>query len=364
MKKKWVLLFLILPICVFSRIAIDFDFFGKKVSRRYYPDEFKLKLIPQKKPFLLQKIAPYFFSYKGSPSISLLKVSLTKDDIHSLKMKAPNEDIFFLSYFRESQNKGAVEISTRMEIPEWTKTLSFWIYDEGSGVDGAFYIRTEKGLKRYLFGKIKHKGWKNFNVILENYRSSQKTAIEKFKFFNRNFPGGANMPKVILKLGNFEAFSILKEEKDLNESIKPIPLSSIISEGEEDEKERNNLKITKDSHSLYRIKKGVFWSKQEVLSFFAQIEKPATLEVYGSLLNNRNKIFALQSKVFTEKGKFRIDFLFPEELSKLHNRLEESGVIFWGFGIIPLQKESPDFTIERIWIWDKIKNPGRNSSLN
>jgi hypothetical protein len=75
------------------------------------------------------------------------------------------------------------------------------------------------------------------------------------------------------------------------------------------------------------------------------------VEIYGSLLRKRDLFFILQSPFLEKPGKYWLHFKFPPELAQYYEDLKASGVIFWGFGVVPLEPSNPNFIFRKAVLW-------------
>lgn len=357
-KTKLILLtifsFALMPFCLQGRLASGFYFFDRQVNRKYYPEEFKTRILPNTAlPFFYQKINPYFFSYQGSPSLSGLKVYLTKEEVfdHRNEKTLPEpQDMILATYQRQDYQKGAFEIFTRSMLPRFTKTLSFWIFDYESGHESFIYIKTQKRLKRYSLGRIEHRGWKNFTVSLDVFDAEEEPELEKIKFFNRKGRGGANDQDPLIKIAQIEAFSISLPSRDL------YPFFTLLNEKDFMWQEEKPKESGQNGAFFMRLQKGRLWDQTSVISLFITLKNPVYLELYGNQGKTRPRFFALQTPYLLHEGRYRLDIRLPKELDQSENP-RESEAFFWGIGVFPMTEKNPELKLEQVMIWPEIKTP-------
>ncbi len=139
-----ILIVIFLPLLSHARLSSNFDYFGKKVGRRYYPNEFYCKINMSKKlPTQYSNTQIKFKSVEKSRSLSELSVNLINESIKHKGYLSKPITMFFLNYQRESLNSGAVKVNTDMTVPTWAKYISIWVFDSYSGNNLYMYIKTK-----------------------------------------------------------------------------------------------------------------------------------------------------------------------------------------------------------------------------
>ncbi|PKL14622.1 MAG: hypothetical protein CVV50_02370, partial [Spirochaetae bacterium HGW-Spirochaetae-6] len=202
------LLFFFLSAPGFPRSVKEENFFGKSISRRYYPGEFPYKInLSDTMPFQSQSVALDHTQMSASASITQLTVEKSTEQIKSEGFGKSESGVVSISFKRENYNRGAISLRQSIILPSWAKCLSLWIYDTYSGMDTYLYLRNTKGRKRYLVGRMEHTGWKNFLVPIENDDPDDPLTLYDLKFFNRKLKGGANDFNPELKVSTLEIFS-------------------------------------------------------------------------------------------------------------------------------------------------------------
>lgn len=285
--------------------------------------------------------------FKASPSLFDLEVNIEKEIIKSKKLILPRQRVISVSYQRESFRRGAVELRMNQDLPKWVRAISFWVFDYKSGNNLYVYLRTEQGLKRYKIARINHIGWRQFIIPVDSYKRASFLRLEKVKIFNRKYKGGAFDFKPLIKVSRIEIYSHLLAYRDFLAPLDHMNIKRFIKVDE------NLTKKTAPLNSVfYRIKRGVFWEKNKVLTVFFEINSPAYVEIYGSLLLTRNRLFALNTPTLLKKGTYRLDVMYPKELAQDSPEWEESGTVFWGLGVYSISdKLKVDFKLKRAVIW-------------
>jgi len=329
LNKKFFLVTLCLVVYTLFSKENTIDFFGKNVTRRYYQNEFF--------NILSYKDIDFKYSYSNLEIESIRSsksIELTTSNIQITVFNKKTDAL--LLKFKTISNKGAIEIDTSIPVPKWTKSLSLWILNHNSEMEGYIYIKYPERLVRYKIGDINHIKWKRFNIDIEKMDNG---VIKRIKLFNRNKRSNPYFDNTIAIASNIMFISKYKDDNE-TEYIREVNPTSLIGSNVN----KGILKIITDKPSYYRFEKGLLVRRDEFIVFDLEANNPYVIEIIGGLVDNRKRLFSLHLNIEPKEERHFIIIRVPEDLYSF-----SEVIAFWGIGITPV-KNRIDITIKNIKI--------------